>query len=191
MRGNPRTFALFVTMESGLGFLGLLILWVTGISIESRLEVSAAALLRGFIASLPMLVILLVSLRSSWQPLVDLRIQVEKLVREIFEKNSWMELALVSLAAGVGEELLFRGALQSWIGQFAGVWTAVAATSLLFGAAHAMSKMYFVAATAIGLYLGWLTETYDDLVAPILAHAVYDFVALLVIRRNAMKAVTE
>lgn len=185
MRGNPRTFALFVTLESSLGFLALLILWWTGISLEDRLEITSSALLRGLAACLPMLAFLLLSLYSKWQPLVELRKLVEKLVREMFGNEVWVALAIVSLAAGVGEELLFRGALQSWIGEYTGVWVAVLATSVLFGAAHALSLTYFFAATAIGLYLGWLTEYYDDLVAPMIAHAVYDFVALLVIRRSA------
>lgn len=187
MGGNARLFALFVTLESGLGFLALLIAWLTDISLQPRLEVTSENLGRGLIACLPMLAFILISLKSNWQPLVELRQTIEQIVRELFGNDIWVTLAIVSLAAGVGEELLFRGALQSWIGGYTGTWLAVLISSLLFGAAHALSRTYFFAATAIGLYLGWLTEHYDDLVAPIVAHAVYDFVALLVLQRSAGK----
>ena len=189
MRGNARLFALFVTLESGLGFLALLIAWLTDISLKPRLNVTSDNLGRGLIACLPMLAFLLISLKSSWRPLVELRQTVEQFVREMFGSDTWVTLAIVSLAAGLGEELLFRGALQSWIGGYTGTWVAVLVTSLLFGAAHSLSKTYFFAATAIGLYLGWLTEYCDDLVAPIVAHAVYDFVALLVLQRSAGKSI--
>ena len=188
MQGNPRNFALFVTMESALGFLAVLIAWWTGISLTDRLDVSGANLARGLVACLPMLAAFWVASFSQWRPLVELRLQVERLVKEIFGQNSWPELAVISLTAGLGEELLFRGALQGWISSYTGATVSVAIVSLLFGVAHAMSVTYFVAATAIGLFLGWLTEAYDDLVAPIVAHAVYDFVAILVIRRRAMKS---
>ena len=61
---------------------------------------------------------------------------------------------------------------------------AIVVVGLLFGLAHSLSVTYFVLATLIGCYFGWLMEAYDDLVAPIVAHAVYDFVAIAFIRRN-------
>ena len=54
--------------------------------------------------------------------------------------------------------------------------------SLLFGLAHAMTTSYFVIASLVGAYLGWLAMTYADLIAPIIAHALYDFVAILYFR---------
>ena len=184
MRGNAHTFALLVSLESGLGFLALLVAWLTDVSFRPRLEFSSEDLLRGAIACVPMLVALLLALQSRWQPLANLTGLARQLVRELFAESSWVELAVISLAAGLGEELLFRGALQQWLGGLIGVWGGVVLTSLLFGLAHAMSIAYFVVATIIGLYLGWLTEAYDDLIAPIVAHALYDFVAILMLREN-------
>ena len=42
-----------------------------------------------------------------------------------------------------------------------------------------MSKSYFAFATLIGIYLGGLLLWTDSLLVPIVAHAVYDFIALL------------
>ena len=51
--------------------------------------------------------------------------------------------------------------------------------SLLFGLAHALTRTYAVLATLVGFYLGFLFWLTGNLLAPILAHAVYDFVALV------------
>ncbi|MGI9458151.1 MAG: CPBP family intramembrane glutamic endopeptidase [Aeoliella sp.] len=177
--------------ESGLGFVGILVAWLAGVSIHSRVQVTSPAIVRGLIACLPMLVLMLAASYSKWSPLVQLRNQVETLVSEMFGGSSWLELALICIAAGMGEELLFRGALQPWLGQLTGPTVAIIGIGLLFGLAHSLSKIYFVAATLIGCYLGWLTEAYDDLVAPIVAHAVYDFVAILFIRRGLNKPGSE
>lgn len=153
-----------------------------GFPLASRLVVSADTLLRSIIASAPMFLLLAYVMRSQWKPLVDLRNQVESLVGELFRGVSWLGLAAVAIAAGAGEELLFRGALQPlaerWWGPAAG-WIGV---SVLFGLVHAASRIYFLFATAVGLYLGWLAASFDDLVAPIVVHAAYDFVALAVLQ---------
>ena len=57
--------------------------------------------------------------------------------------------------------------------------------SVAFGALHAASRTYFLLATLVGLYLGWLALAFDDLVAPIVVHAVYDFAALITLQRAA------
>jgi len=184
MQRNARTFALAILFEAGLGFLGIFVAWWAGLSLQSRLEITPTAITRGLLASLPMLAMLVVLTHSKWPPVVELQRHVEMLVREVFARSRWFELALVCFAAGLGEELLFRGALQPWIGQWAPPAAAVVVVSLLFGLAHAMSLTYFVAATLIGLYFGWLTLAFDDLVAPIVAHALYDFVAILYVQRR-------
>ena len=184
MESRARTFALAMILETSLGFLGLAVAWMGGISLHEQLQLSQAAVLRGAAASLPMIVMLVVLTRSRWAPLVELRQLVEGLVRELFAKSNWLELALLSTAAGVGEELLFRGAMQPWLARWTEPLVAIVVVGLLFGLAHALSTTYFFLATIIGCYFGWLTHAYNDLVAPIVAHALYDFVALMVVQRR-------
>lgn len=184
MQQNARTFALAMAFETGLGFLGWLLARWVGIELHDRLAVTWLAVARGLAACAPMLFCLIAISYSTWRPLVQLRKQVEILVRELFADTSWLELALICIAAGLGEELLFRGALQPWLARWTSPTIAIVVVGLLFGLAHSLSVTYFVVATLIGCYFGWLTEAYDDLIAPIVAHAVYDFVALLFIRRN-------
>ncbi len=191
MQHNARTFAVAMLFESGLGFAGLAVAWWANISLQSRLQVTSPALVRGLVACLPMLVVLVAMSSSRWPPLVQLRKQVEMLVGELFSSISWLELALVCFAAGLGEELLFRGALQPWLARITHPTVAIVVVGLLFGLAHSLSVTYFVTATLIGCYLGWLMQAYDDLVAPIVAHALYDFVAIAFIRRNIKRSPSE
>ncbi len=102
--------------------------------------------------------------------------------------------ALIAAAAGLGEELLFRGLLQhglaGWLAPPWGVWIALLAASLAFGCCHLLSTTYAVLAALIGLYLGLLLMFSGSLLAPALAHGLYDFVALVYLLRDA-RAVTE
>lgn len=177
--------AIAMLFETALGFIGVLIAWGAGIRLSDQLILTPDAVWRGFIASIPMIVLLLAVYESNWQPLVRLRQEVEKAVSELFAGCGWFEFVLVSIAAGVGEEVLFRGALQPLVVQWTVPWVGVAIVALLFGLAHALTRTYFVAATLIGLYFGWLALTYDDLIAPIVAHAVYDTFALIYIQFRA------
>ncbi len=190
MHRNARTFALAMLFESGLGFAGILIAKWAGIPLHPRLEITSAAVVRGFLACLPMFVLLVAMTWSNWSPFVRLRQLVEQLVQEMFAGSSRLELALICMAAGLGEELLFRGALQPWLATWIHPYAAIGIVGVLFGLAHSMSATYFVAATLIGCYLGWLAEAHQDLIAPIIAHATYDFVALLVVLRSIRKQET-
>jgi CAAX protease family protein len=63
------------------------------------------------------------------------------------------------------------------------VWLALTLGAIAFGLAHWISTAYAVVAAIVGLYLGALYLFADNLLAPIVTHALYDFVALLVLAR--------
>ncbi|QBM17798.1 hypothetical protein MARI_19190 [Marinobacter sp. JH2] len=90
----------------------------------------------------------------------------------------WPVLLLLSLLAGVGEELLFRGAIQGGLLQYTEQWTAVIVASLLFGLVHYVSFTYFVIATGLGLVLGTAYQLSGSLIMVMVWHAVYDVLAL-------------
>jgi membrane protease YdiL (CAAX protease family) len=90
------------------------------------------------------------------------------------------DVLAISLAAGVCEELLFRGAIQQ-------EWGLLPA-SLLFGAAHlggSGTVGFGIWAGLIGVFLGALAIATHGLLAPIVAHAAYDALALAYIRWKA------
>ncbi len=89
----------------------------------------------------------------------------------------------ISLFAGVGEELLFRGALQP----LAGIWL----TSLLFIAIHGYFKfkstghlLFGLMMFSLSMLLGWLFET-AGLLAAMSAHAVYDMAMLWWVKKKS------
>ena len=98
----------------------------------------------------------------------------------LFAPLSVAEIVAISALAGVGEEILFRGAVQASFG-----WPIA---TVAFGACHlGLSRRGWVlaarAAMAGGVLAGLAIAT-GGLVAPIVAHAGYDFAALLWIRRQ-------
>ena len=101
-------------------------------------------------------------------------------LRPLFATVRPFEIVGVSLAAGVGEELLFRGAVQAEFG--------LAAASVLFGLAHIggrSSVMFGLWVAVMGFGLGGLAHEAGGLLAPMVAHAVYDAIAISYIRWDA------
>jgi membrane protease YdiL (CAAX protease family) len=97
------------------------------------------------------------------------------------------ELALIAIAAGLGEELLFRGFVQGALIAYTGDVGALVVASVAFGAAHAVSRGYAVLAACMGAWLGGLWMLTGNLVAPAACHALYDYVALEVFVRAARR----
>ena len=93
----------------------------------------------------------------------------------------FLTAAVLGAAAGVGEEMLFRGILQYELAARLAAAPAVAigASSILFGALHAVTPMYAALATLASIYFGALYVTTGNLAVPILCHALYDVGALL------------
>jgi membrane protease YdiL (CAAX protease family) len=113
-------------------------------------------------------------------PLKELAELVRRVIVPLFAETPVWELLVISAAAGWGEELLFRGLLQTLVSDWTGhAWLGLLVASLLFGLVHPMSVTYFVVATLIGFYLGWLLLATDNLLVPMIAHGAYDFVALV------------
>lgn len=83
-------------------------------------------------------------------------------------------IVCVALYSALGEELLFRGGLQPWLG----LWI----TSILFGILHWPSNknmiFYPFFAMAAGFSFGWMFEYTGGLLAPILAHCIINAVNL-------------
>ena len=101
-------------------------------------------------------------------------------LRPVFATASAVDIGAVSLAAGLGEELLFRGAVQAELG--------VVVAGLLFGLAHVGGRdswVFGVWVAVMGVGLGGLAHLGGGLLAPIVAHVVYDAAAIAYIRRDA------
>jgi membrane protease YdiL (CAAX protease family) len=180
---HPNGFAMAVVVEGGLAVAAVILAWVFGVQLREQIPQSApqvaAAVARGVLVTLPMLAAFYWLVRSSMKAAQDLRQLVEWLISQMFPTANTAQFAMVAVLAGVGEELLFRGVIQTLLTEWTSPIVGLALCSLLFGLAHALSKLYFVLAMLIGFCFGGLVLRYDDLLAPIVAHSLYDFVALV------------
>ena len=152
--------------------------------VGEQIAVTPSTLLLGVLATVPLLAGLYWTLRTPWDVLVRLRVVIEDKVAPLFAGCSVAGLAVISILAGVGEEALFRGVLQSAIASNIGVVPALLVVSTLFGLVHPVTAVYAVMAGLIGLYLGVLTIWSGTLVPAMTAHALYDFVALAYLVRR-------
>ena len=118
-------------------------------------------------------IIIFFSTRRPVQPVLD-DFTIFRMIKST--KFSRFDRIQVSFFAGVGEELLFRGAMQPLIG----IWL----TSLIFIAIHgyisfksAGHVLFTVLLFGLSMMLGYLFE-FAGLFAAMTAHAVYDLVML-------------
>ena len=91
---------------------------------------------------------------------------------------------IVGLCAGIGEELLFRAALQPLVGPWFGALIFAAAhvrTAMLGSASNVKRAAYMLNVAVAGLALGLVFE-HIGVIAAVLIHATIDIVGLLVFR---------
>lgn len=121
----------------------------------------------------------------AWMRKIE-RLIGDQLIQLLRKQSLWFLITFCCLA-GIGEELLFRWAIQGGIERAllsvadpTVAWTVAAICSgILFGLAHFVTRAYLILATLIGLLLSLLVYLGGGLWAAILAHGLYDFLALL------------
>lgn len=89
-----------------------------------------------------------------------------KVAEQLLERASPTGLLALAVAAGMGAEALFRGLLQTAIGERLGPIAAVGLVGALVGAVHAAFALT------------------GSLFIPLIVHAAYDFAALLTFRHR-------
>lgn len=94
------------------------------------------------------------------------------------------QIVLLSLAAGVGEEALFRGGLQPWLTDLLTPWAAILVVSLLFAFIHVGRWVLraFILAYSIGF--GLLYHLTGSLLGCMIAHFLFDIWAISVVQRE-------
>jgi hypothetical protein len=173
-----------VLFEAGLGGLAWGLGWLFEEPPLASFSWALAPLGTGALASLPLLLLFAACVRWPVGPLRQIRQFSDEVVRPWFAPCTILDLAAISLAAGLGEEMLFRGLLQGLFGRWWGPWPGILAASVLFGLLHFITPTYALLAGIIGLYLGWLQQTTGNLLAVVVTHSLYDFVALVWLLRG-------
>ena len=155
-----------------------------GISLGERLYLTPGAAGLGVVAAVPLLLGLRWIVATRLSPFRRLVSLVVEQLGPVLASRSAIELALLATLAGLAEEILFRGVVQTGLTSVLPSAGALVVTSAAFGLAHFVTPTYALLAAVAGLYLGTLFLLQGNLLVPIVAHAVYDFVALLYLVRR-------
>lgn len=179
----PSTFLMLgIGVEGGILLLALAL----GLGMEPKpweqLRWQMREIGAGLLATWPLLLVFVLFCHSRLGPCRRIMRLFEEHLLPALEGVSILELAIVCCLAGLGEELLFRGVFQTFACRQLGVYPGIALASVLFGLVHAATPGYAVVAGVIGGYLGLLFYALDNLAPAIIAHALYDFVALYYLR---------
>jgi len=172
-----------VGFEGGLALAALALGWVLGHPPLRNTHLVGRDAIWGLVACLPMLAAFIVCVRWPVGPLARIKQFSDEIIREWFASCSLLELALISLLAGIGEEMLFRGVIQEAISEWLNPLTGVALASLLFGFMHPITPVYVVLAALMGAFLGWIFVATGNLLPVMITHGLYDFLALAYLTR--------
>lgn len=152
----------------------LLVAWIEGITVFPPWKPQA---LSGVLAML-MVVVGLVVMRPVWRRSIERRERKARffMPTNAEERKLW---GVLSLAAGVSEEVTYRGVLWVLLTAVTGsIWIAAALASVAFGLSHMVQGWKAAAAvTIIALLLHGLVALDGTLYPAIIAHMLYDLVA--------------
>ena len=169
--------------EGSLILVAIVLGWVTDINPFENIVFSEMAILYGIMGTAPLFIFFL----ALYQVQTDAFQQIKRTLLETLAPNMhryhWTDLFILGAIAGITEEILFRGVVMPWMEATWGMNGGLIASSILFGLVHAVTPLYALLATLVGIYLG-LSMDYGgerNLLTPIIIHGFYDFLAFLVI----------
>ncbi|MGD0382544.1 MAG: CPBP family intramembrane glutamic endopeptidase [Thermoguttaceae bacterium] len=182
--------------EGALAVLAVSLGWVLGRPPMATFRLSAIDLGWGIVATVPLLAVFWLCAKAPWRPFVRIMQVLDETFIPLFRQCGMLELAVIAVLAGMGEEMLFRGIIQSWVadkvGGPYGVGIGLAAAAAIFGLLHGVTPTYALLAGVIGLYLGAIWLATGNLLVPIASHALYDFLAFVyLVRVRKSKAISQ
>ena len=100
---------------------------------------------------------------------------------------------MLAAIAGISEEVLFRGVIQPWLETAWGASAGLIASNIIFGLVHAITPLYTVLATLVGIFLGLALDYGGErnLLIPIIIHGLYDFLAFMFLMRSYRVGLTK
>ena len=172
MTPSDRLTVVALATQGGLGLTALVAARTSGVAVRWGIDRPVVGVLAGLAVA-----VLLAAANYRWLHaptgvFTRVRRAVDDVLVPTFAILTPPQIVGVSLAAGVGEELFFRGWLQAVVG-----WLPA---SLAFGLAHVAGARMFAFgawATGMGAVLGGLAIGTGGLLAPMTAHACYDMLA--------------
>jgi membrane protease YdiL (CAAX protease family) len=179
--------------EGSLILVAIVLGWIADIDPFANIIFSETAVFYGIIGTIPLFIFFV----ALYQIQIDAFQQVKRTLLETLapsmHRYHWTDLFVLGAIAGITEEILFRGVIQPWMESSWGMTSGLIASSIIFGLVHAVTPLYALLATLVGIYLG-LAMDYGgerNLLTPIIIHGLYDFLAFLVIVHTYRSNLTE
>jgi uncharacterized protein len=193
-----RLYATIVVMEWILVALALAIAFRHGLGLadlgqglaNERLTLAVTAL--GFVALLVLTMFNVRQIRRAGREELESTVQRARKFVPV-GRAEIAAFAVVSLTAGICEELLYRGWLVNFFGALAGsIWIGMIVAAILFGLGHAYQGRNGIAATGVlGLVFGTMFVLVRSLVPGQVLHAAIDLVNGTLAGRVVMRLGTE
>ena len=95
--------------------------------------------------------------------------------------NIWLPFFLISILPAVCEEVAFRGFVLSGLRRVGHKWWAIGLSSVAFGLVHPILQQQ-LAATAVGMVLGYLAVQTGSLLVCMVFHAIYNGLAIVIMQ---------
>lgn len=137
---------------------------------------SFVSLCQGFVLGLTMFALVFVGMRF-FEPVTPALKTITLGLNRLFSEFTWPMIIVISCMAGVGEELLFRGVIQSTLVNVTNPLMAIVISSMVFAALHCMTKLYVLLAFLASLMIGSVFHLTQNLVTVMVLHSVYDVLA--------------
>ena len=171
--------------EASLILVAIFLGWVANIDPFEHIYFSETALAYGVIGTLPLFLMFLSLEKLQGDSVVKIRKLLLNTLGPGLHSYHWSDLLILAAIAGISEELLFRGVIQPWIENSWGLTTGLIASNIVFGLVHAVTPLYAVLATLVGIYLGLSLDFSGDrnLLIPVIIHGQYDFLAFVALMR--------
>ena len=99
------------------------------------------------------------------------------------DRISFAAIIFISICAGVGEEALFRGGLQTLLDEYAPLPLALVVSAALFAFIHFAQPAISVLLFVIGCLFGWIYWQTGSLLTVMVGHTVYDVYAIWALQK--------
>jgi hypothetical protein len=177
--------------EASLVVAAIFLGWLLGTPPLATLRFDSFSAAYGIAGTLPMLAVFWLCLQCPLKPFMEITRVLDESIVPLFRSCGFMEIAIIAVLAGIGEEMLFRGVLQAAVAQEIGgqrgIWLGLLISAVLFGLMHPITPAYAILAGLIGLYLGGLWLASGNLLSPVIAHGLYDFLAIVYLSKAKAK----
>lgn len=184
---DPGRLALIALFQGILGVaVGLAIWWATGRDVFAFVTWQSRDIFIGAITA----VVLLLTMQSIVFAFPNFLRWAADQQRMLFEHGrcySRLHISMISFGAGVGEEAMFRGGLQTLLGDHLPPWVAIGLVGLVFAALHWGSRGVFAFIFTISAVFGGVFYLTGSLLSSMIGHVAFDVWALTMVQREFVR----